>query len=148
MHADLGSVFPYHNEYDYLDSGDDPRSAKWIIMYIYCFLRYVQNPLLLKGRKFDVRSYFLIACTSPYMVFFRHGYVRLTCDLYDPNSPNLSSHLTNQVSRKNMLLFLGLQNYFASPEQDSVFFCHESCSGGSSTEWSLADFKPNSNSNQ
>ncbi|CAB1334462.1 unnamed protein product [Coregonus sp. 'balchen'] len=53
------------------------------------------------GRKFDVRSYFLIACTSPYMAFFRHGYVRLTCDLYDPNSPNLSSHLTNQ--KKNPL---------------------------------------------
>ncbi|XP_064156825.1 protein polyglycylase TTLL10 isoform X1 [Anguilla rostrata] len=62
--------------------------------------RYIQNPLLLKGRKFDVRSYFLIACTAPYMVFFRHGYVRLTCDLYDPNSNNLSAHLTNQYMQK------------------------------------------------
>ncbi|XP_024239355.1 protein polyglycylase TTLL10 [Oncorhynchus tshawytscha] len=67
--------------------------------------QYVQNPLLLKGRKFDVRSYFLIACTSPYMVFFRHGYVRLTCDLYDPNSPNLSSHLTNQYMQKKNPLY-------------------------------------------
>lgn len=32
------------------------------------------------------------------MVFFRHGYVRLTCDLYDPKSNNLTAHLTNQVS--------------------------------------------------
>ncbi|XP_041713836.2 protein polyglycylase TTLL10 [Coregonus clupeaformis] len=67
--------------------------------------QYVQNPLLLKGRKFDVRSYFLIACTSPYMAFFRHGYVRLTCDLYDPNSPNLSSHLTNQYMQKKNPLY-------------------------------------------
>ncbi|TSR39551.1 Protein polyglycylase TTLL10 [Bagarius yarrelli] len=29
--------------------------------------RYIQNPLLLKGKKFDVRSYFVIACTSPYV---------------------------------------------------------------------------------
>ncbi|CAB1329773.1 unnamed protein product [Coregonus sp. 'balchen'] len=36
--------------------------------------RYVQNTLLLKVRKFDVCFYFLIVCTSPYMVFFRHGY--------------------------------------------------------------------------
>ncbi|CAB1336385.1 unnamed protein product [Coregonus sp. 'balchen'] len=57
------------------------------------------------GRKFDVRSYFLIACTSPYMAFFRHGYVRLTCDLYDPNSPNLSSHLTNQYMQKKNPLY-------------------------------------------
>lgn len=58
---------------------------------------YIQSPLLLKGKKFDVRSYLLIACTSPYMVFFRHGYVRLTCNVYDPSSNNLSTHLTNQV---------------------------------------------------
>ncbi|XP_036388617.1 uncharacterized protein ttll10 [Megalops cyprinoides] len=67
--------------------------------------RYLQNPLLLKGRKFDVRSYFLIACTTPYMVFFRHGYVRLTCDLYDPNSNNLTSHLTNQYMQKKNPLY-------------------------------------------
>ncbi|XP_062314172.1 protein polyglycylase TTLL10 [Osmerus eperlanus] len=67
--------------------------------------RYVTNPLLLKGRKFDVRSYFLIACTRPYMVFFRHGYVRLTCELYDPNSNNLSAHLTNQYMQKKNPLY-------------------------------------------
>ncbi|MEQ2157251.1 hypothetical protein GOODEAATRI_000035 [Goodea atripinnis] len=63
--------------------------------------RYIQKPLLLNGRKFDVRSYLLIACTAPYMVFFRHGYVRLTCEVYDPRSKNLSAHLTNQ--KKNPL---------------------------------------------
>ncbi|XP_071772799.2 protein polyglycylase TTLL10 [Centroberyx gerrardi] len=67
--------------------------------------RYVQNPLLLKGRKFDVRSYLLIACTAPFMVFFGHGYVRLTCDLYDPSSNNLSAHLTNQYMQKKNPLY-------------------------------------------
>ncbi|XP_073678785.1 protein polyglycylase TTLL10 [Garra rufa] len=67
--------------------------------------QYIQKPLLLKGRKFDVRSYFLIACTSPYMVFFRHGYVRLTCNLYDPNSDNITAHLTNQYMQKKNPLY-------------------------------------------
>lgn len=66
------------------------------------FLRYIQNPLLLKGKKFDVRSYLLIACTSPFMVFFRPGYVRLTCNLYDPRSSDPSTHLTNQVQIKTV----------------------------------------------
>ena len=59
--------------------------------------RYIQNPLLLDGKKFDVRSYLLIACTMPYMVFFGHGYARLTLSLYDPHSSDLGGHLTNQV---------------------------------------------------
>nr|XP_046252153.1 protein polyglycylase TTLL10 isoform X2 [Scatophagus argus] len=70
---------------------------------------YIQSPLLLKGKKFDVRSYLLIACTAPYMVFFSHGYVRLTCDLYDPSSNNLSAHLTNQYMQKKNPLYSQLK---------------------------------------
>ncbi|XP_029973787.1 protein polyglycylase TTLL10 [Salarias fasciatus] len=66
---------------------------------------YIQRPLLLNGKKFDVRSYLLIACTAPYMVFFCHGYVRLTCDPYDPDSNDLSSHLTNQYMQKQNPLY-------------------------------------------
>ncbi|XP_068454763.1 protein polyglycylase TTLL10 [Clinocottus analis] len=70
---------------------------------------YIQRPLLLKGKKFDVRSYLLIACTAPYVVFFCHGYVRLTCDLYDPSSNNLSAHLTNQYMQKKNPLYSQLK---------------------------------------
>ncbi|XP_061691902.1 protein polyglycylase TTLL10 isoform X2 [Syngnathoides biaculeatus] len=71
----------------------------------YVVQHYIQRPLLLRGKKFDVRSYLLIACTSPYMVFFRHGYVRLTCDPYEPSSNNLSDHLTNQYMQKKNPLY-------------------------------------------
>ncbi|KAG7226896.1 hypothetical protein INR49_022191 [Caranx melampygus] len=71
--------------------------------------QYIKRPLLLKGKKFDVRSYLLIACTAPFMVFFRHGYVRLTCDLYDPKSNNLSAHLTNQYMQKKNPLYAELK---------------------------------------
>ncbi|XP_060707939.1 protein polyglycylase TTLL10-like [Hemiscyllium ocellatum] len=66
--------------------------------------RYIVRPLLLEGRKFDVRSYFLVACTAPFMAFFHHGYARSTCNIYDPFSDDLTSHLTNQfIQRKNSL---------------------------------------------
>ncbi|NP_083540.1 protein polyglycylase TTLL10 isoform 1 [Mus musculus] len=67
--------------------------------------RYVQNPLLLDGKKFDVRSYMLIACAMPYMVFFGHGYARLTLSLYNPHSSDLSGHLTNQFMQKKSPLY-------------------------------------------
>uniref|UniRef100_A0A8C5PGQ5 Tubulin tyrosine ligase like 10 n=1 Tax=Leptobrachium leishanense TaxID=445787 RepID=A0A8C5PGQ5_9ANUR len=67
--------------------------------------RYIHNPLLLGGRKFDVRSYLLIASTEPYFVFFRHGYARLTCNYYDPKSDDLTGHLTNQYMQKKHPLY-------------------------------------------
>ncbi|XP_048639531.1 LOW QUALITY PROTEIN: inactive polyglycylase TTLL10, partial [Marmota marmota marmota] len=71
--------------------------------------RYIQNPLLLDGKKFDVRSYLLIACAVPYMVFFGHGYARLTLSLYDPHSRDLSGHLTNQYMQKKSPLYVLLK---------------------------------------
>ncbi|XP_010625979.1 inactive polyglycylase TTLL10 isoform X2 [Fukomys damarensis] len=71
--------------------------------------RYIQNPLLLNGKKFDVRSYLPIACAVPYMVFFGHGYARLTLNLYDPHSSDLSGHLTNQFMQKQSPLYMLLK---------------------------------------
>ncbi|XP_012512928.1 PREDICTED: inactive polyglycylase TTLL10 [Propithecus coquereli] len=71
--------------------------------------RYIQNPLLLDGKKFDVRSYLVIACAMPYMVFFAHGYARLTLSLYNPHSSDLSGHLTNQFMQKKSPLYVLLK---------------------------------------
>ncbi|XP_010003566.1 PREDICTED: inactive polyglycylase TTLL10 [Chaetura pelagica] len=66
--------------------------------------RYIHQPLLLEGKKFDVRSYLLVACTAPFLLFFAQGYVRLTCGNYDASSEDLTVHLTNQhVQKKNPL---------------------------------------------
>jgi len=67
--------------------------------------RYVTNPLLLDGKKFDVRNYMLIASGQPYVVFYRDGYCRLTCTQYDRNSKDLCSHLTNQAMQKKSPLY-------------------------------------------
>lgn len=71
--------------------------------------RYIQNPLLLDGKKFDVRAYLLVACAVPYMVFFSHGYARLTLNPYDPGSQDLSGHLTNQFMQKKSPLYVLLK---------------------------------------
>ncbi|KAM9628848.1 inactive polyglycylase TTLL10 [Morphnus guianensis] len=65
--------------------------------------RYLHQPLLLEGKKFDVRSYLLIACTAPYVLFFAQGYIRLTCVNYDAASDDLTVHLTNQVTGSQLL---------------------------------------------
>lgn len=62
--------------------------------------RYITKPLLVEGRKFDIRCYMLIASTVPYLVLYHRGYVRVTCDRYHPDSVDLTNHLTNQFMQK------------------------------------------------
>ncbi|XP_009699022.1 PREDICTED: inactive polyglycylase TTLL10, partial [Cariama cristata] len=72
--------------------------------------RYIHQPLLLEGKKFDVRSYLLIACTAPYVLFFAQGYVKLTCVNYDAASDDLTVHLTNQYMQKKNSLYSQLKD--------------------------------------
>ncbi|XP_075293525.1 inactive polyglycylase TTLL10 [Opisthocomus hoazin] len=72
--------------------------------------RYIHQPLLLEGKKFDVRSYLLIACTAPYVLLFAQGYVRLTCVNYDAASDDLTVHLTNQYMQKKNSLYSQLKD--------------------------------------
>uniref|UniRef100_A0A8C5ER60 Uncharacterized protein n=2 Tax=Gouania willdenowi TaxID=441366 RepID=A0A8C5ER60_GOUWI len=104
--------------------------------------RYIQKPLLLKGKKFDVRSYLLIACTAPYMVFFGHGYVRLTCDPYDPSSNNLSAHLTNQyMQKKNPLYSQMKEDTVWSMESFNAYVNHSfQITRGLPRDWVLGPF--------
>ena len=64
--------------------------------------RYLENPLLLNGKKFDIRAYMLVIAGTPFVLLYHHGYLRLTCEAYEPGSSDLSVHLTNQyVQRKH-----------------------------------------------
>ena len=64
--------------------------------------RYIANPMLLKGRKFDIRSYMLIASAKPMIgLYGGAGYCRLTIDDYaDADVSNKGAHLTNQAVQK------------------------------------------------
>uniref|UniRef100_A0A0G4HPE6 Tubulin--tyrosine ligase-like protein 9 n=1 Tax=Chromera velia CCMP2878 TaxID=1169474 RepID=A0A0G4HPE6_9ALVE len=57
--------------------------------------RYIPNPLLVKGRKFDLRLYMLIANVSPALVLYHDGIVRVSPEEFDPSKLSLDSHITN-----------------------------------------------------
>ena len=62
--------------------------------------KYIENPLLYKGRKFDMRIWVLL--THQMKVFvFKEGHLK-TCSLeYDINSRDSFSHITNYSFQKN-----------------------------------------------
>ena len=56
---------------------------------------YVRHPLLIHGKKFDMRVYMLIASSNPYLIFFHKGYLRRAVHKYDANSTSAAVFLTN-----------------------------------------------------
>lgn len=63
--------------------------------------RYIENPLLLRGRKSEVRSYLLIASTDPLLALYHDGTVRLTSRPFvrgDWDDPRV--HVTNTHRQK------------------------------------------------
>merc|ERR1711934_283934 len=57
---------------------------------------YIARPFLLKGHKFDVRVYLLIASVTPLICFYADGYLRVNAEPYDPtNTANSFAHITN-----------------------------------------------------
>lgn len=65
---------------------------------------YLSNLLLLEGRKFDVRGFVVIAGTTPYILFYHEGYLRLSVERFDAKKGGNGVHLTNshiQTQAKN-----------------------------------------------
>ena len=80
---------------------------------------YIQNILLVEGRKFDVRALVLVGNTQPYMIFHHEGYLRVSVRQFDPHGGR-EVHLTNshvQTSskyfqpEKHFWTFMKFQSY-------------------------------------
>ena len=68
--------------------------------------KYITNPFLMDGLKFDLRLYVLLYGVNPLRIFlFKDGLVRLATEQYvkptDENIDNLFMHLTNYAINKN-----------------------------------------------
>ena len=68
--------------------------------------KYVSDPFLIDGRKFDLRVYVLVTCADPLRVFvYDDGLVRFCTNAYEaPDAKNLHDacmHLTNYAVNKN-----------------------------------------------
>ncbi|CAN0478706.1 unnamed protein product [Laminaria digitata] len=71
----------------------------------YLISRYIENPLLVGGRKFDLRIYVLVTCYRPLRVYlFVHGFARFCTPKYTSDVDELDNpfiHLTNVAVQKH-----------------------------------------------
>lgn len=79
-----------------MDSFGKPKPMEgWVVQ------RYIENPLLLSGRKFDIRAYCIVARTTPHLWFFRPGYCKVALEPYNAEDlDNRLAHLTNACVQK------------------------------------------------
>lgn len=69
----------------------------------YVVQRYIQDPLLIAGYKFDLRIYVLVTSFHPLKVYlYKEGLARFSTEKYDTNElRNKFSHLTNASINKH-----------------------------------------------
>ena len=64
---------------------------------------FIQNPLLIEGRKFDFRMYMLIASSNPLIAYYHDGYLRVSLEAYDVNSDDKNVLMTNLALNKEVM---------------------------------------------
>eukprot|EP01125_Pyxidicula_operculata_P016845 TRINITY_DN5835_c0_g1_i2.p1 TRINITY_DN5835_c0_g1~~TRINITY_DN5835_c0_g1_i2.p1 ORF type:complete len:445 (+),score=60.73 TRINITY_DN5835_c0_g1_i2:1336-2670(+) len=88
----------------------------------YVVQKYVETPLLLSNKKFDIRQFALVTSLDPLVVFIHNDcYLRFTTQKFSLDDLDLFKHLTNHQVQKN------------SPTFDDVEI--------PGSQWSLAQFK-------
>lgn len=99
--------------------------------------RYLEKPLLYRGRKFDFRVYTLTVrhFGSTNVYFYRHGYIRTSSYAYDPTVCDRMVHLTNeavQVKNKdsfgqfesgNKIYYPQIEEYFRNEAKEEWSSC-------------------------
>ena len=78
---------------------------------------YIDNPLLLEKKKFDLRLYILISSLDPYICYLNEeGLARFCAEDYQrPNKENIKNpyiHLTNYSLNKNHEKFVPTEGAF------------------------------------
>ena len=68
----------------------------------YVVSKYIYNPLLVSGFKFDIRLYVLVTSFDPLRIYiYNEGLVRFASEPYEANKDSQYSHLTNYSINKN-----------------------------------------------
>ncbi|CAH2302023.1 tubulin polyglutamylase TTLL5 isoform X2 [Pelobates cultripes] len=76
--------------------------------------KYISNPLLIDGYKFDLRLYVLVTCYDPLIIYlYKEGITRFATEKYELTEKTLSNrfmHLTNYSVNKESASFFRSQN--------------------------------------
>ena len=76
---------------------------------------YIQNLLLVEGRKFDIRALILVGSTQPYTLFHHDGYLRVSVRQFDPFGGR-EVHLTNSHVQTNSKEFQAKKHFWTYPQ--------------------------------
>ena len=76
----------------------------------YVISKYIESPLLIGGKKFDLRLYVLVTSFRPIRAYlFRRGFCRFCSAKYDRSThqmDNMLVHLTNVAIQKQGVSFI------------------------------------------
>ena len=89
---ELRDAYAHPEQFDF-----DPQTDRYVIQ------RYIRNPLLLDGRKSEIRIYWLVASLEPLLVLmYREGTVRLNTQRFSLDDfDNTLIHVTNVFQQKS-----------------------------------------------
>jgi tubulin polyglutamylase TTLL9 len=95
-------LFLLLSSFRYRYGGDDAKNSESVEAYI--VQRYISNPFLIGGKKFDLRVYVLVTSFSPLTVWFhRSGFSRFSHTRYSADPADIANtfvHLTNVAIQK------------------------------------------------
>jgi tubulin monoglycylase TTLL3/8 len=75
------------------------RGCQWVVQ------KYIENPLLVEQKKFDIRVWVLVTDFNPLTIWiWRECYIRFAPLKYNPDKlENINMHLTNNALTKKFL---------------------------------------------
>jgi len=62
--------------------------------------KYISNPSLINGHKYDFRVYLLIASTDPLILYYHDGFLRVSILKFDRNSKEVN--LINKYNKRSI----------------------------------------------
>lgn len=76
--------------YEILKYIKEAKGRNWVIQ------KYIENPMIINKRKFDIRQWVLVTSWNPLTVWiYSENYIRFAMMDYDPKNKTKFSHLTN-----------------------------------------------------
>ena len=104
--SDLQTLKDYLKEYTqgFTEKvGKDSKDQNYIKTDAFVIQKYIERPMLISERKFDIRTWVLVDHLNN-LYFFDQGYVRMSSEKYDSSTNSISNpliHLTNNAVQKH-----------------------------------------------